>query len=256
LSASRGTHGVLRTALVLCAALSLVAPLAACRSKPLDLEAQRKLDEEFLATNAEDLFVAHPSGFAAVQGGESAGSAPTADEAAELAESKAAGRTLHRFVFRKDDAGERLHRMAFLPAGGLVAGRAFLAQLGFRVVSAGGTGAARTLVVERMGLLTTIDLAAHPRLRLELGPVAGPHDLVLDVPLDPDFDGPLLLPMELAKDLRLELAEIPGKAEVQVALGRPFAARRSWATANCPGLYATQLVEVLVEAPGPGAGKR
>jgi hypothetical protein len=237
------------------AALALALALPACASAPTDVEAQRKRDREFLATKAGDLFADAPRSYAIVQTGDAAGSGPTADDAARLAASKAPPGTLHRFIFRKDDAGDRLHRMTFLPEGGLVAGRAFLARLGYRVVSVGSSGPGRPLVLERRGSRRTIDLAAHPRLSLELGPLAGTPVVPLDVPLDPDFDGPLLLPAALTAGLDLELAEIPGRAEVQVALGRPFEARRAWVVARSTDLGVTEAVEVLVPAPGPGARK-
>jgi hypothetical protein len=232
---------------------AFAAALAACASKHADpVEAQRTKDEEFLAANAESLFHQNPQGWIAVQGGDAAGAGPSADDAAHSAEAVAAPGTLHRFVFRKDDAGERLYRLAFVPEGGLVAGRGFLASLGFKVVSAGKTGPARQLVLDRYGAPWKFDLAAAPRLRVELGRLGSAPEMPFDVSLDPDFDGGLLLPDAAAAALDLPRAEIPGRAEVQVALSRPFEARRSWVSAFLPDLGVSGVVEVLVEAPGPG----
>jgi hypothetical protein len=248
-----------RSAATLALALAAAA-LCGCASGGGDVDGQRRKDEEFLATKAGDLFEKKPRSWAVVQGGEAVASGPTADDAVRLAAGRpatsggASSPVVHRFVFRKDDPGARLHRLAYMPDGGLVAGRQFLSDLGFRVVSSGSSGRGRPLVLEHRGARRTIDLAERPRLRIEVGPLAGATDTAaapLDVPLDPDFDGPLLLPDAATPDLALDLAEIPGRAEVQVALGRPFAARRAWVAVTCPDLGVGGVVEVLVPLRGP-----
>ncbi|MCE9638010.1 MAG: hypothetical protein K8T90_20100 [Planctomycetes bacterium] len=232
-----------------------------CKSIPRAADEQRTKDTEWLTTasadaNASASAVANtaanvaarsPRTWLAVQGGYAIATGPTADDAVRAA-NRAAPLPFHRFVFRKDDAGDRLHRLAFLPAGGLVAGRKALADLGLRVVGGSATGSGRPIVLERHGSRRTLDLAKTPRLRFDITPLGGTTAvaLALDVTIDPDFDGPLLLPADIAKDLDLALAEIPGHAEIQVALGRPFEGRRAWVAVKCNALDASGAVETIV----------
>ena len=234
----------MRTAI---ASLALAAALAgtACTSIPRAADEQRRQDAEWVATKGAELTAKTPRTWFAVQGANVVATGPTADDAIRAA-ARAGAAPFHRFVFRKDDAGDRLHRLAFLPGGGLVAGRKALADLGLRVVGSGSAGSGRPIVLERHGSRRTLDLAKTPRLRFDIAPLGGTTAVSLDVTVDPDFDGPLLLPADAVKDLDLALAEIPGRAEVQVALGRPFEGRRAWVTVKCEALDASGAVETIV----------
>jgi hypothetical protein len=148
----------------------------------------------------------------------------------------------HRFVFRPEDAGDRLYRAAFVPSGGLVAGRRLLEDLGFRVVKTDGEG---RVTLERGGKRTVFDPRKTPRVALALTSLNGRSARTLEVPLDADFDGGLFLPPALAIALDAPLAEIPGTCEVQFAVGRPTAVLRGWARARSPDLDAEGTVEIL-----------
>ena len=224
-----------------------VGNLDAARVK--DLECVDAQNAAFAEKNARSWIV--------VEGGEVAAISPAADDAVRAAAANRASSapTPHRFVYRPADRGARLYRLAFLPEGGLVAGRQFLAGLGYRVASVGVAGPGRTLVLDRRGGRRSIDLAKRPLVRIDLTPLGGGPVTTIDVPLDPDFDGPLLLGADAAPSLDLDRAEIPGQAEVQVALGRPFNARRAFAAAKCPELDASGPVEVLVPTPQRTPGR-
>lgn len=225
---------------------------AACATAGADavVDAERRRDQEFVDARGAAHLAPTAATWIAVQGGEAAATGPDADEAARAAAARDP-RALHRFVFRTGDAGDRLHRLAFLPTGERVAGRKFLQDLGWRVVSVAPGGGARPVVLERHGARRTLDLSRTPTLAIEVAPLAGGASAAIDVTLDPDFDGPLLLPEDVRAGLDLARAEIPGRVEVQVALGRPFEARRAWASARCAALDASAPVEVLVPARGP-----
>ncbi len=147
----------------------------------------------------------------------------------------------HRFVYHPGEAGDRTVRMAYLPAGGAVAGQAFAAVLGITIERHGGT-------VEVIGTSrATTDSEA--RLPVTLSAPGGGKSLTLDVVFEPGFDGSLLLPVSAASALGLARHEIPGEVDVQVALGRPFRGRRTRVEASVPAVGARSLVEVVVPAP-------
>ena len=109
-----------------------VGNLDAARVK--DLECVDAQNAAFAEKNARSWIV--------VEGGEVAAISPAADDAVRAAAANRASSapTPHRFVYRPADRGARLSRLAFLPEGGLVAGRQFLAGLGYRVASVGVAG--------------------------------------------------------------------------------------------------------------------
>lgn len=244
----RARGGLGRTVVPALVAATLIA--ASCQSAGDLVDADRTRNRACADERTAAALVRSPRGWMVVQGGDVAAVAPSADDAVRGAALRAP-HVRHRFVYRAEDPGDRLHRMAYMPEGGMVAGRRLLADLGLRVVGAGAPGGGRTVVLERRGTRRTIDLAARPRLRLDLQPLAGGPTTTIDVPFDPDFDGPLLLPEDLTHGLDLVRAEIPGTCQVQVALGRPFTARRAWCAARCADLDATGPVEVLVRMPPP-----
>jgi hypothetical protein len=65
--------------------------------------------------------------------------------------------------------------------------------------------------------------------------------------VDPDFDGGLLVPREVAAEFGLERFEVPGLADVQVAMGRPFRAHRATVLARIAELAASGPAEALFE---------
>lgn len=237
-------------------AAAVALALAGCASG-VTLDAVRAKDLECVDARGADLAAKNPHSWIVVEHGEVTAISPAADDAVRAAQAQRAAAPRpasgapHRFVFRPRDRGDRLYRLAFLPEGGIVAGRQFLEALGFRVTSVGTGGPGRTLVLDHHGSRRTMDLAERPRVRIDLTPLGGGPVTSVDVPLDPDFDGPVLLSDALARGLDLDRAEIPGAAEVQVALGRPFNARRAFASAKCPDLSASAAVEILTPAAPP-----
>jgi hypothetical protein len=203
----------------------------------------RRRDEEVVVASAAEIDKRGTLPWIVIQDGVLAAFGASPAEAIRAAPQGA--RAAHRFVFRADDRGDRFHRLAFLPQSGVVAGRRLFDDLGFRIVSVG-TGPERRVVVERRGERRTLDLATSPALGLTLTPIDGGATVAVDVPFDPDFDGPLVVPAETARPLATERAEIPGRADVHVALGRPFSGRRAWVSARCDALDASGLVEVVV----------
>lgn len=137
--------------------------------------------------------------------------------------------------------------MAFLPDGGLVAGQAFVAAL--RATASWSPG--QQLVLERLGRRR--EMGEAPRLAIEVETLDREHRETLDVVFDPDFDGSLVLPAAVAQRLRLHLFEVPGRADVQVALGRPFEARRAMVLVRISAIDAAGPVEALFEVPSAGA---
>lgn len=223
--------------------------LAACSSTTAPVDLARAKDRDCVGAAGAAEVARSGSAWIVVQGGEVAGVAKTLDAALAAAASKPSRDAPHRFVYRGDDAGERLYRLTFVPPSGVVAGRRFLADLGWTFVSGGPRGSGKPLVLERKGRRRSFDLVSKPAVRVELRPAGGGSALALDVPIDPEFDGPLLLPAATAEPLALARAEIPGAAEVQVALGRPLGATRAWARASCADLDAQGTVEVLRASP-------
>jgi hypothetical protein len=149
----------------------------------------------------------------------------------------------HRFVFRPEDRGARPMRLAYVAEGGIVVGRRFLAELS--VESVGPPG--RPPLLKRKGATRGVDLTRSPRLELELASLDGTAKEKVSAVYDPDFDGGLLLTRALAASLALERYEIPGGADVQVALGRPFRAHRATLVVNCPALQVSGFVEAVYE---------
>lgn len=221
--------------------------LAACASRPAgprgEEESRAKDDEALAARAAEIAGAADAKRWVVVQRGEIAAGASFPDDAVRAAKSKAAD-VAHRYVFRPADRGDRLFRMAYVAQGGVVVGRVFLENLGLEAVGVAG----RPPLLRRKGAGGGIDLAKTPRLPLDLTTLDDATRISVDAAYDPDFDGGLLVPRELAASLALPLYEIPGAAEVQVALGRPFRARRATVLAKVPGLGPRGPVEVVFEA--------
>jgi hypothetical protein len=218
--------------------------LAACASRtpPTSAEDARSQNEETLTARAAELdSPKNARRYVVVQNGAVAAIASLPDDAVRAARAKSAA-VRHRFVFRPVDRGERLWRMAYVAQGGVVAGRRFLDDLGLEAVGPPG----RPPLLRRRGGAGGLDLAKTP-LRLELSTLEGAAAETVDAAYDPDFDGTLLLPRDVATRLSLELYEIPGAADVQVALGRPFRARRATVLAKVAGFLAAGPIEVVFE---------
>jgi hypothetical protein len=191
--------------------IALIVCLTACSSLDEHLSAARALDDSALATPSwpED------SIWVVIANGETAG-ALTEEKAHEIQP-----RAAHRYVFRPGDTGDTRPRMAYLPTAALIAGRQFAESLGLTLRrDADGrailTRDARRLTSEAGG--TVIVRVSAPD---------GSVESAAAVLLDPDFYGPLLLSPSIAEQLGLRRFEVPGVAHVDVALGRPFVARRA-----------------------------
>jgi hypothetical protein len=220
-------------------ALTLAACAATVRNRAVD-EARAR-DEEALASHADELDAPDlAKQYVVVQDGDVAASASLADDAVRAAAEKSPS-TPHRFVFRPTDRGTPLYRMAYLAEGGVVVGRRFLADVGYEP-------AGRPTAVRAHGSRSVVDLGKTPRLAVEIATLDGAVRRIVDAVYDPDFDGGLLVPVAVAAELSLERFEIPGDAEIQVALGRPFRARRASALAKVPALAASGMVEVVYES--------
>jgi hypothetical protein len=218
---------------------------AACATSPdlRALEDARTKDDEAVAANAATLDGAPYAGrWVVVQRGEIVGAAALPDDAVRATES-ASGGVVHRFVFRPADRGTHPMRLAYVSEGGIVAGRGFLADLG---IESGGTPG-RPPLLKRKGAARGVDLGRTPRLEIEVSSLDGSEHRTISATFDPDFDGGLLLPRDVAASLNLELYEIPGGADVQVALGRPFRAHRATLVAKVAALQASGLVEAVYE---------
>ncbi len=225
-------------------ALTLVA--AACATSTREspaLEDARRKDDEWVAANAATLDGApYAKRWVVVQEGGIVGAAALPDDAVRAAESTARD-VPHRFVFRPEDRGTRPMRLAYVAEGGIVVGRKFLAELS--VESVGPPG--RPPLLKRKGGTRGVDLSRSQRLEIELTALDGSAHEKVSAAFDPDFDGGLLLTREAAAALSLERFEIPGGADVQVALGRPFRAHRATLSAKCPALQVSGLVEAVYE---------
>jgi hypothetical protein len=227
----------------------LAVVLGACGTTAVTgvVEDARARDEAVVAARADE-FDAPPLAerYIVVQDGDVAATARFADDAIGAAWAKSPT-TPHRFVFRPADRGTPLYRMAYVADGGVVAGRRFLEALGLEAVGAPG----QPPVVRAKGARTGVGLGTPPRLAVEIATLDGAARRTIDAVYDPDFDGGLLVPVAVAAELALERYEVPGDAEVQVALGRPFLAHRATALAECATLSASGTVEVVYERTSP-----
>ena len=224
--------------------LLAAALLAACRSAPAGDPAggARKIDEAAVVQFASDIDGPdHAGWWVVVQDGAIAAAGVTPEDAVRaVPEDRAAA--AHRFVFRPQDRGPREYRMVYLAEGGVVAGRRFLADLGLETVGLG-----RDTSLRRAGANRTAPLADGRRFAFEIAAPGASAGRTLTAVLDPDFDGPLVVPRSVARELGLDRFEVPGIADVQVALARPFRAHRSNARVRIAALDAGGLVEVLFE---------
>ena len=226
------------------AGLAFAGLLAACASSPSEeeVEAARRANTEFLQRQGAALAAEHAGKFLVVQGGDLAAESLLPDDAVRVAARRDPS-PVHRFVFRPEDAGERLYRMTFLPEGGRVAGKAVFDALGLRVQLLTGSG----VMIGRPGRPWAFGASPEGRLAIEVRSLDREHAETIEVAVDPEFDGGLLLDAETAARFGLDRDEIPGVAEVQVALSRPFAARRSLVLVSVPQVSASGVAEALVE---------
>jgi hypothetical protein len=218
--------------------------LTACASAlKVDAAADaRRADEDAVAMHAADLDgTAYAGKWVVVQDGDIAASSATPAEALRGAPSPPHA-PAHRFLFRPQDRGPRDFRMAYVAEGGVVAGRRFLADLGVETVGAGSETSLRQRGGTRAALLDD-----GRRFTFDVAPPDGSAHRTVSAVLDPDFDGTLLLPRAVALEMGLELFEVPGTADVQVALGRPFRAHRAVVAVRLPALDASGLAEALFE---------
>lgn len=243
-----------RLALSLALAATLATALAACTSAGAFLDDARRrdalaVDEEFAPPDPAASDPAAPASAArdtgpawiVVTGGQVAGRAEDHDAAA-AAHPAVDG---HRFVFRARDLTPPVVSLAYLPADGGVAGQGLATALGVDVTE-GATGD----VTLRHGLATArLRLDQGRALELELSAPGSTEPTRLRVAFDPSFDGALLLPAAAARGLGLAAHELPGRATVRVALGRPFEALRALAQVRIPALEAEGRVEALSPAP-------
>jgi hypothetical protein len=223
-------------------ASALAIVLAACASTaaPRVVDEARRRDDAAVAAHADELDDAKSAKrYVVVQDGDVAATAPLVDEALRAAAAKSPT-TPHRFVFRPADRGTPLYRMAYLAEGGVVVGRGFLAAIGYEP-----TG--KPSVVRAKGGRAGFDLGTPPRLAFDVETLDGAARRAIEAVYDPDFDGGLLVPVDVAAELSLERFELPGDAEVQVALGRPFRAHRATALAKVASLSASGTIEVVYE---------
>jgi len=229
------------------AATVLVLALAACGTTAaprLHGVADARTGDEAAVAAREAEFDApeFESKYVVVQDGDVAATATLADDAVRLAAEKSPT-PAHRFVFRPAERGTPNYRMAFLAEGGVVVGRRFLEALGLEAVGAPG----RASVVRAKGARTGFDLPPTARLAVEVTTLDGATRRTIQAVYDPDFDGPLLVPVAVAAEFALERYEVPGRADIQVAIGRPFRAHRATVLADVPALSASGTVEVVYE---------
>lgn len=222
--------------------LATVLGLVACAGGPTTVDAARARNLEYVEGEATALGERHPERFVVIQRGGLAAAATAADDAVRAAERREAA-PLHRYVFRPGDEGKRAYRMTFLPTGGVVVGRRFFEA--FRARASWRPG--KPLVVERLGTRRELDLEQTPRLGLIVETLDREQEIVISAVMDLDFDGALLIEPATAEALGLERFEIPGDADVQVALGRPFRARRALALVHVPLLQLDAVVEIAFE---------
>lgn len=225
-------------------ALLAAALLAACTStlKGDATGDARRADEDAVAIGAGDIDGPKYAGrWIVVQDGEIAASAATPADAVHAAPASTAA-PAHRFVFRPQDRGPREYRMAYLAEGGVIAGRRFLADLGLETVGLGAEMSLRSVGTNR-----TAPLDDGRRLTLYVAaPDGSAHGTVTAV-YDADFDGSLVLPRTVALELGLQRFEVPGTADVQVALARPFRAHRAVVDVRIASLDVHGFSEALFE---------
>ncbi len=229
----------------------LLALSAGCASGDATRDAARRRGLEFVEAEGRRLDKEHADRYVVVQEGRLAASASAPDDALRAAE-RTETTPLHRFVFRPADRGDRVYRMAYMPTGGVVVGRRFFDALRARATWTAG----RPLVIEHLGVRREVDLERTPRLEIEVTTLDQEHRRTLSAVVDLAFDGALLVPEELAVQLEAHLFEVPGRTEVQVALGRPFAARRALVFARVPRLGLGADVEIVFETRPPTAGAK
>ena len=212
------------------AAAGLLIPLPACTSLADVVAAARRADDAALAAapwpdDAAWIVVAQ----GVVRG------AP--DLASALATEPSAP---HRHVFRPGEQGDLRMTMPFHPGRGVVAGRAAAAALGvtFRRNARG-----ETLVLRGSRRVVAAEDAT---ISMRLAPLGATTTYTVPVVVDPDFDGPLLVAPAVADTLDLRRFEIPGTADVHVALGRPFLGARARLRAAIPELGVDGDVEAVV----------
>jgi hypothetical protein len=228
-------------------ALLAAALLAACSTGPKPdavVDARRRDEDAVAARDPDDPRDAGK--WIVVQHGEAVAAASLPDDAVRAAEQSSPD-ALHRFVYRPSDRGQRLYRMAYVPDGGVAAGRKFLADLGLEATSSAGRAAG----LRRHGGGAGIDLTQTPRFAIEVASLDGSARVQLAAAYDPDFDGGLLVTRAAAAALHLERFELPGGADVQVALGRPFTAARATAIVTVSALQTSGPAEVVFETPAP-----
>ena len=145
----------------------------------------------------------------------------------------------HRYVFQPAEAGDTRPRMAYLPASALIAGREFATKLGLTLRRDARGSAILTRGEKRVAA------EAGGSLLLRISAPDGSAATTAAVLLDPDFRGPLLISPPVAETLGLRRFEVPGRAHVDVALGRPFSARRARVLITIEELGVSGLVEAL-----------
>jgi hypothetical protein len=146
----------------------------------------------------------------------------------------------HRYLFRPGEQGDTRLAIAYHPGRGVIAGRGAAEALGvtFRRSARG-----ETLVIRDV---RRVEADRDATITLALAPVAGGKGYTVPVVIDPDFDGTLLLAPSVAATLGLHLYEIPGTADVHVALGRPFLGVRTRVHAAIPDLGVEADLEAVV----------
>jgi hypothetical protein len=220
--------------------------LAACATAPTGPSPEwlaRTADEEAVERLGAQLDTKYGRRYVVVADAEVRAAAFLPDDAIRAAPQDATP-PLHRYVFRPADRGDRLYRMTYVAEGGVVVGRKFLEDLELES-TIGDEGRA---VLRRRGGAGGLPVTAPSRVALVLTSLDGAHVERVSAVYDPDFDGGLLVPPSLARRFALQLFEIPGSAEVQVALGRPFRAQRANLLARVEALGVAGPVEVLTEA--------
>lgn len=146
---------------------------------------------------------------------------------------------VQRYVFRPGEAGDVRPRMAYLPTAPIVAGRGFAESLGLtlRRDASGATVLGRDV--------RRVRAAPGEKILVRIATPDGRFESPAAVLLDPDFHGPLLVSRAIAEELGLRRFEIPGEARMDVALGRPFRARRARVRIVVDELGVSETVEVL-----------
>ncbi len=155
----------------------------------------------------------------------------------------------HRYVFSPGEEGDRGFTLAYLPAGGIVAGDAFAESLGLDVRE----DASGRITLARGDM--TVATNADRTIAVTLSAPSGARSELVRVSIDPRARGSLLMPSGVALRLLAPLTSIPGTTHVEVALGRPFAAHRARLRVELPELDAEAYVEIAYLAPAPETGR-